>query len=402
MSASAACQTPSASASPLAFLGPAFAFLVVMLGTTLPTPLYPLYQAEYGFSQLVISVIFAAYALGVIGALIVTARWSDQLGRRPMLFAGMLVAALSDAVFLLGDNLAWLLVGRVISGVSAGIFTGTATVAVIELAPPVWKARATLAATAVNMGGLGLGPMTAGVFGAWLPAPLALPYGLHLVLLSVGIVLVWRTPETVARAVNPRLSIQRLSLPPEVRRVFLPAVLAGFAGFAVLGFFTAMVPAFMQQVLDQHNLALIGLVAGMVFFASTLGQALQGRITAAWRLPLGCLMVIAGALLIGTGILQETLTVFLGGALFAGAGQGIAFRAGLGAIAAACPASQRGAVTSTFFVVVYIALSIPVVGIGLAARQLGLTATGAGFAGLVALLCAVALVLVLRNARRTA
>ncbi|MDN6315303.1 MAG: MFS transporter, partial [Halomonas sp.] len=152
MSASAACQTPSASASPLAFLGPAFAFLVVMLGTTLPTPLYPLYQAEYGFSQLVISVIFAAYALGVIGALIVTARWSDQLGRRPMLFAGMLVAALSDAVFLLGDNLAWLLVGRVISGVSAGIFTGTATVAVIELAPPVWKARATLAATAVNMG----------------------------------------------------------------------------------------------------------------------------------------------------------------------------------------------------------------------------------------------------------
>jgi MFS family permease len=181
----------------------------------------------------------------------------------------------------------------------------------------------------------------------------------------------------------------------------LPAVLAGFAGFAVLGFFTAMVPAFMQQVLGQHSLALIGLVAGMVFFSSTLGQVLQGRITPSWRLPLGCLIVIAGALLIGTGILQAALTVFLCGALFAGVGQGIAFRAGLGAIAAACPGSQRGAVTSTFFVIVYIALSIPVVGIGLAARYLGLVATGAGFAGLVALLCSVALVLVLRGARRS-
>lgn len=393
---------PSCAGSPRAFLGPAFAFLVVMLGTTLPTPLYPLYQAEYGFSQLIITVIFAAYALGVIGALLVTARWSDQLGRRPLLFAGLLVAAASDALFLLGDGLGTLLAGRVVSGISAGIYTGTATVAIIELAPEAWKPRATLAATAVNMGGLGLGPMTAGVFGAYLPAPLALPYGLHLALLAVGVALVWRAPETVARATHPRLGVQRLSLPPEVRQVFLPAVLAGFAGFAVLGFFTAMVPAFMQQVLGQHNLALIGLVAGMVFFASTLGQALQGKIAPSRRLPLGCLMVIAGALLIGTGILREALTTFLGGALLAGVGQGIAFRAGLGAIAAACPSGQRGAVTSTFFVVVYIALSIPVVGIGLAARHLGLAATGAGFAGLVALLCSVALVLVLRNARRAA
>jgi MFS family permease len=372
-----------------------------MLGTTLPTPLYPLYQAAYGFSQLLITVIFAAYALGVIGALIVTARWSDQLGRRPLLLAGLLVAAASDALFLLGDGLGMLLAGRVVSGISAGIFTGTATVAVIELAPEAWKPRATLAATAVNMGGLGLGPMTAGVFGAYLPAPLALPYVLHLVLLAIGLMLVWRAPETVARAAHPQLRVQRLSLPPEVRGVFLPAVLAGFAGFAVLGFFTAMVPAFMQQVLGQHSLALIGLVAGMVFFSSTLGQVLQGRITPSWRLPLGCLIVIAGALLIGTGILQAALTVFLCGALFAGVGQGIAFRAGLGAIAAACPGSQRGAVTSTFFVIVYIALSIPVVGIGLAARYLGLVATGAGFAGLVALLCSVALVLVLRGARRS-
>ena len=110
----------------LAFAGVAFAFLVTMLGTTLPTPLYPGYQTAFGFSQLIITVIFAAYAVGVIAALLVAGRWSDQLGRRPLLFAGLTAAALSDLVFLGAEGLSSLLAGRVLSGMSAGIFTGTA------------------------------------------------------------------------------------------------------------------------------------------------------------------------------------------------------------------------------------------------------------------------------------
>lgn len=384
-------------ASPFAFIGGAAAFLLTMLGTTLPTPLYPIYRDAFGFSQLTITVIFAAYAVGVIGALLVTGRWSDQLGRRPLLLAGLAASVLSDAVFLLAGSLPLLLLARVISGISAGIFTGTATVAVIELAPEAWKRRATFVATAVNMGGLGLGPVCAGLLGEYAPWPLHLPYALHLVLAALGVLAVWRAPETVERPARPHLELQRLSVPEAVRGVFVPAAIAGFAGFAVLGFFTATVPAFMKQVLGQTNLALIGLVAGVVFFASTLGQWLQGRIDAAWRLPLGCAVMLVGALTIGSGIALASLTAFLCGALIAGLGQGVAFRAGLGALAAASPAEHRGAVTSTFFVVAYVALSIPVVGIGLVSRAIGLAATGVGFSGAVALLSAVALVSLLRR-----
>jgi len=67
----------------------AFAFSVVMIGTTMPTPLYPIYREAFGFSQLMITIIFAAYAFGVIAALVITGRWSDQLGRRPLLFAAI-------------------------------------------------------------------------------------------------------------------------------------------------------------------------------------------------------------------------------------------------------------------------------------------------------------------------
>lgn len=386
----------------LAFLGVAFAFLAIMLGTTLPTPLYPVYQQRFGFSQLMITVIFAAYAVGVIAALLTTGRWSDQVGRRPLLFAGLAAAAVSDAVFLASDGLTALLAARVFSGVSAGIFTGTATVAVIELAPRAWRRSATFVATAVNMGGLGLGPVTAGLLGEYLPWPLHLAYAMHLGLLALAAAAVGFAPETVERPERPRLRLQRLRVPAEVRGVFLPAATAGFAGFAVLGFFTATAPAFMGEVLGYSSLALVGAVAGVVFLASTLGQLVQGRFAERRRLPLGCAVVIVGAGLVGIGIALASLGTFVAGAVVVGLGQGIAFRAGLGAVTAASPHNQRGSVTSTFFVVTYVALSIPVLGIGLTARVIGLAATGVGFAGCVALLAAIALVLLQRRARAAA
>ena len=71
----------------LAFALVAYAFAVTMLGTTLPTSLYPIYQARMGFSELIVTVIFAVYATGVIAALVLVGSWSDQVGRRPMLLA---------------------------------------------------------------------------------------------------------------------------------------------------------------------------------------------------------------------------------------------------------------------------------------------------------------------------
>src|SRR5919112_6619447 len=163
----------------LAFALVAYAFAVTMLGTTLPTPLYPIYQARMGFSELIVTVIFAVYAAGVIAALVLVGSWSDRLGRRPMLLAGLALSAASAVAFLIGGrflSLPALLIGRVVSGLSAGIFTGTASVAVVELAPQERRGHATLIATAVNMGGLGLGPVLAGVLAQYAVLPLVVPF----------------------------------------------------------------------------------------------------------------------------------------------------------------------------------------------------------------------------------
>jgi MFS family permease len=383
-----------------ALLFVAWAFLVAMLGTTLPTPLYPIYQQRIGLSELMVTVIYASYAGGVIAALILVGRWSDQLGRRPMLFAGLAVSAASAAVFLAGSRLEALFVGRVLSGVSAAIFTGTATVALIELAPEAQRSRATLIATAANMGGLGLGPLVAGLLAEYAPLPIRLPFYVDLLLIAIAAVGVWLAPETVQVAARPQLGPQRLQVPQSVRPAFVPAAIAGFAGFAVLGLFTAVAPSFLGRLLNLPNHALIGAVVFGIFAASTAGQALLGRMPRRYAFPGGCVVLMLGMALLAAAIDTASLAMLIAAALVAGLGQGVSFRAGLAAVTEASPPGQRAEITSTFFIVIYVAISVPVIGVGLMAERYGLRHAGIAFAAAMGLLAAIALVLiVLRRAR---
>src|SRR5580698_5767164 len=140
-----------------------------MLGTTLPTPLYVIYQARWHLSAVVVTVTFAAYAAAVIATLLLAGRSSDQAGRRPVLAAALGASALSTVVFILAPDLAALIAARIVSGLSAGLMTGTATAMLTELAPVAGRARASLVATAANMAGLGLGPLVAGLLAQYAP-----------------------------------------------------------------------------------------------------------------------------------------------------------------------------------------------------------------------------------------
>ncbi|NUP18917.1 MAG: MFS transporter [Streptomyces sp.] len=372
----------------------ALAFTVTMLGTTLPTPLYLLYEHRLGFSTLTSTVIFAAYAVGVLAALVLFGRVSDVLGRRRTLLPGLACAVLSGLVFLVADDLPLLIIGRVLSGLSAGIFTGTATAALVDLADEGAGERATLVGTVANMGGLGAGPLLSGLLAQFTPAPLRLPFVVHLGMLAVVTTGVWLMPEPVEITGRPQLRITRPRVPEQVRATFLRASIAGFASFAVLGLFTAVAPSFLGQLLHLSHPALSGAVVCTVFTASAVGQITLVRPLGRAAQSVGCGLLIAGmALLIG-GIAAASLVLLLGAAVTAGLGQGVSFRAGLAAINAEAPAGQRAEVASTFFIVLYVAISVPVVGVGVAADVVGLRAAGIGFAVAVALLAASALVAV--------
>lgn len=384
------------------FIAAVYAFAVVMLGTTLPTPLYAIYADELGFGVTTTTVIFGVYALGVITALICFGRWSDVVGRRRLLIGGALLSAASAVVFLSADSVWQLLAGRVLSGLSAGIYAGAATTAIIELAPPAWRHRAPAIATAANIGGLGLGPLIAGLLAQYAPAPLHTPFALDLVLLAVVFVGVWRLTETVEVRPGARLSIQRLSVPSNMRGAFVRASIAAFAGFAVMGTFTGVVPSFVAEILDIHDHAVTGFLVFVLFASSALTQILVQRMPTEPALITGCAILIAGTCLSMLGLVAGSFAALLAGAVVCGVGQGMSFSKGLAAVVAASPPTRRAEVTSTYFVVAYVAISLPIIGQGVAASHWGLREAGIAFDVGVAVLAAIALVATIASVRREA
>ncbi|WP_411102911.1 MFS transporter [Streptomyces sp. cmx-4-9] len=373
-------------------------FAVCMAGTTLPTPLYGLYQDKFGFSELLVTVVYAVYAFGVIGVLLLAGNASDTVGRRPVLLAGLGFAAASAVCFLCATGLGWLYAGRLLSGLSAGLFTGAATAYVMELAPRGGSARATFVATAANMGGLGCGPLLAGILSQYAPRPLYLPFAVHLVLVAVSVVVLTRLPETV-RERRPLSTVrpQRPGLPPQVRAVFGPAALAAFVGFALFGVFTSVSPAFLGESLGVHNRAATGLVVALAFFASTAGQLAVGRVGVGRSLPLGCAALLAGLALLAGALWWEQLALVVLSALVGGCGQGLAFRGALSAVAGASPPDRRAAVISTLFVVAYTGISVPVIGVGVLAEPMGLEGAGLVFIACMAVLVSTAGLYLLRR-----
>jgi MFS family permease len=390
---------PSARGGRIAFVLVAVAFAVAMLGTTIPAPLYGLYREEFGFSAFLVTVIFAVYAVGVIAALLLFGALSDQIGRKPVLLAGLVASALSALVFLLADGTAPLFVGRLLSGLSAGLLTGAATATLVGLVAPENRGRATLVATAVNVGGLGVGPLLAGALSEVFGDPLRVVFAVDLALVLACVVLVALLPEPGHRVAHPRLSPQRPGVPAEVRDVFVPSALGAFAGFAVLGLFTSVAPSVMTTLMDVDHRATVGAVVFVVFAASAAGQAAMDVLPTHLAQRLGVGVLAAGVVLLGLGVATTTFALLVLGGVIAGLGQGLSFRSGLAAVTSAAPAERRAEVASTFFVVAYVALSLPVVGVGVLTVATDLQTAGEIFAGLVGLLALATLGLLVRLAR---
>jgi MFS family permease len=367
----------------------ASAFAVIMAGTTLPTPMYALYATTMGFSVLTTTMIYAAYAGGVLAALVLFGRWSDAIGRRPVLLGGVIVAVASDATFLVADTVPALVVARVLSGLAAGIFAGTATAAVIEAAPPEWRTNAAAVATIANMGGLGAGPLLSGALVQYCPAPLQLAFAMHIVLAVAAGLAVLAVPETSAK--TGQLRMQRLRLPTEVRGTFALAAIGAFAGFACIGLFAALAPSFLSTMIGIDNHAAAGLIASCAFLASAAAQVAANRIPPQRAMALGCATLMIGTIALTAALGTTSLAGLVVAAIISGAGQGISFSRGLAAVTEATPADKRAEVSSTLFVVAYIAISFPVIGEGLAAQHWGLRGASIGFALTVGVLAATCL-----------
>ena len=189
-------------------------------------------------------------------------------------------------------------------------------------------------------------------------------------------------------------------MPPETRSVFVVAATAAFAGFAVMGLFTAVAPSFIARVIGIGNHAAAGAIVASVFAASAITQVVVRRAEPTRAVAIGCAILVVGMLILAAALPASSLPLLIIGALLAGAGQGMSFGRGLAAVAERTPPDRRAEVSSTYFVVAYVAISLPVIGEGLAAQRWGLQTSGITFAIIVAAIAALCFVAVLVEEHR--
>jgi MFS family permease len=359
------------------FWSVAFAFTAVMAYSAVPAPLYVI----YGFTSLTTTIVFAAYAVGVVGGLFLAGHVSDWYGRRRVLVPALALSVLSGAFFLAFRDPGWLVVGRVLNGLSVGAATATATAWLQELGGRT--RRTEVVATAANLGGLGLGPLLAGVLAQWVGAPLVVPYVVSLAALALGTLLVGFAPET--RPPSPhRYRPQRVSVPREARGQFFAACTGAAISFATFGLFTSLAPKFLAGTLHHSSLALAGAAACAVFGAAVAAQLLTASRSRRELLAGGVALVPLGLglLVFALWLPEPSLDLFLLGGVVAGAGGGLLFKGGVATVAAVAAEEHRAEALAGLFLAGYVGLAVPVIGLGVLTEELSPRASLLVFAAL--------------------
>lgn len=366
-------------------------FAALMLGGTLPIPLYTLWAPKLDFGPLTTTLIFAAYTVGTIGALLTFAQLSDETGRRPMLLVAIAGIVVSTALFLAADSVAVLLLARFISGAATGIITATATVGLHELDKRDDATRSVRTATLANMGGLGLGAIVAGVLAQTVGDPTRTVFWVYLALLVPVTAAVWLLPETVSHRHRPRLRLHRPQLPAASGRArFAQAAVLMFVAFSILGLFSSLVPAFLRDVLHEGNLAVVGVIVGSVFLIGATTQLAVNADRARKALVAAPVILIAGLAGIEAGLWAQSLGLFLAGTAISGVGVGLAFKSAITATHDLADPEHRAGLTATLFLAAYTGLTIPTVIVGLLNQSLSARSATLIVASGVALLALVA------------
>jgi MFS family permease len=357
----------------------AYAFTVTMAFSAVPTPLYVLYQARDGFGSFTLTLIFAAYAVGVALSLLLAGHLSDWAGRRRMLAVAIAVNVVSGVLFLTWPTVPGLLVARFVSGVSIGLLTATATAHLTELHRAAGSSsasrgsggRANAVSTAANLGGIGLGPLLAGLLAQYAPDPLHLSYYVVEGLMLAGLLGLALVPETVTRPdPRPAYRPQRVSVPPASRQAFWAAGATAAVMFSVFGLFTSLAPSFLAGTLHERSHALAGVTAFAVFGAAAVSQILLARVSLRRLLGLGIALLVAGLAAVTVAVWLPSLALLLAGGIVAGAGAGATFKGAVATVIGIAPEQARGEALAGLFLAAYLGLAVPVIGLGIATQYL--------------------------------
>ncbi|MDF3293035.1 MFS transporter [Streptomyces silvisoli] len=372
----------------------------LLAASSAPTPLYALYQAAWHFSAMTLTVVFSAYALALLVALLTAGTLSDHLGRRPVLAGALLAQAVAMAIFATAQGVPALIAARILQGLATGVATSAAGAALLDFEAPNRPGRATVANSITPVAGMAVGVLAATALVQYAPAPTRTVYLVLLLLFTAQAAAVLLTPETARpnpgawRSLRPTITVAAASRPA--------MALAGpgiVAAWALGGFYSSLGPS-LARLIAPHAARATG---GLVFFTLTAAAGLAGH--AARALParivslVGTAFLIPGALLTLSGPQLHSLLALFTGTALAGAGFGAVTQGALRLLLPPAAPGERAGTLAAYYVLSYLAMSIPAVLAGLLTNLYGLQTAVSLYAVTVILLTLIGLTRAVRRPR---
>jgi MFS family permease len=360
----------------VAFTGAALAFASLYLAAGAPTPLLVLFEHQWGFAPWVLTVAFAAYAFGLLAALLVAGSLSDHVGRRPVLIGALAVELAAMLLFVYAPGIGWVIAARVVQGLATGAASSAFTAALVELAPPAHKRLGGILGAVAPAGGLGLGALLTGAAVQYTHHANLIVFTSLAVVMALGTATAALSQETVTRAPGALASLRpRVSVPRPARADFLAAAPAHVASWMFAALFMGLSPIVLRDVFHHSS----GLLNGATAFlppamAATAAYALS-RYPARSVVRFGTAAVLLGAAVTLLGIATATLPLLWLGGLIGGAGFGSTFSGALRTVGPLAQPHQRAALFAAVFLVAYLSFGGAAVIAGFLVAPLGLLTT---------------------------
>jgi MFS family permease len=359
---------------------PAFALVAGIIGLALfasatPSPLYGLYQAKFDFSTFVLTLIYAVYCFGVLAALLLVGRISDDIGRKPVLIGALLGLMASMVLFAAAQSEAWLFAARALQGLTTGTALGAAGAALLDLHPRGDGQHAGLVNGVASAGGIGAGALVSSLLIEYAPDPLVTPFVVLMALVAVALAGALAMPEPVERVERPRLRPQRPHVPREIRAPFVLSGLGVLASWSLGGLYLALGPGLVTELMHSDSHLTGGAAVLALAIPGALSQVLWHRLPARSAAWIGAAVLAAGMALTVGALSVRSPALFFGASVLTGLGFGLAFLGALRSLTAVVPEAHRAEVMSAFYVVAYLSISVPTIAAGLVAPELGLETT---------------------------
>jgi len=376
-----------------AFWSVAAAISSIVLGANTPLPLLTVYQAEWGFSTAILSIVYGLYTVGVVATVFLVGPLSDVVGRRRVLIPALLIMIAGLLTCLFARNVWILMLGRVLQGVGVGAGTTTAVATLGDLRPdPGDHGRVALTATVATVIGLAGGPLVAGTLAQFSPLPTVTPYVAALACVLFSLSAVSRAPETVSHAAHFALKPARIHIPAAIAAPFYLATFVEMTAYAVAGTFAGLGSSFARDLLGIQGHFAAGLVVALLFVASAAGQLAVRRWPLRRAMLTGLVGIVVGLICFTVALVWRSGIAFFLSAILLGVGHGLAYLGSQELIDRIAPRDSRAEVFSGFQLGLYIGATLPAVVVGFAAKQIGFETATLGFTAVVAALAVLGVV----------